>query len=556
MNINTNVVTVGDLLKDGRVYAVPIFQRSYSWKKGELTDFWNDLVGLCENSRETRDYFIGSMVFTPHDEKSKVQILDGQQRFATFLLFLAALKNVLETTQIKGSQDWVDEFDRIIFKRDTVTLLQNSKLELNREDKIFFDDIVIQGVLQAPKYESHKLITEAYNYLKTQITDGISKRKEKFVETILNALLNRFRMIKIEVDSDINAHTIFETLNDRGLDLSVADLVKNYVFSLASSSRHDLEDIIQIWKEMVDQIGDHNVTTFLRHYWISSVEQVRKDDLYKALKSHINTINVKQVMQQLSQEAIVYANLINPTHEFWGDSEIETTIESLRILKAQQVYILMLALHCKFGTRPTVFKKLLEVLTSFTFRYNTICGLDPKELESLYSKLAILVRKAKIVNKNQVVKHLREPCPSKNSFLSSFDEFETKNSKLARYILVSINDYLLSKNGKREEQTRRDSTVNLEHVIPKKPDAEWQRFFKANNVDYEKLIYKIGNMTILLEEYNRGLANKFINKKLQMYKKSTLPINNYLKKCRSFGPTQVSKRQKDFGKIAESLWSI
>ncbi len=260
-------------------------------------------------------------------------------------------------------------------------------------------------------------------------------------------------------------------------------------------------------------------------------------------------------MQQLSQEAMVYANLKNPTHEFWGDNEIETAIENLGILKAQQVYILMLALYCKFGTKPTVFKELLEVLTSFTFRYNTICGLDPKELESLYSKLAILVRKAKI-GKGQVVKAFRNQCPSKNSFLSSFDEFETKNSKLARYILVYINDKLLSEDGKQEEQTRRDSTVNLEHVIPKKPDAEWQHFFKENNVDCEKLIYKIGNMTILLEEYNRKLANKFISKKKQMYKKSTLPINNYLKNCRSFGPTQVSKRQKYFGKIAESLWSF
>jgi uncharacterized protein with ParB-like and HNH nuclease domain len=555
MNINTNVITVGDLLKDGKIYAVPIFQRSYSWEKGELTDFWNDIVGLCEEAKKTSDYFIGSMVFTPHNEKGKVQILDGQQRFATFLLFLAALKNVLETTQIKGSEDWIDEFERIIFKRDTVTRLQNPKLELNREDKIFFDDVVIRGVLQDPRYESHKLITNAYNYLKKQITAGISERKEKFVEAILNALLNRFVMIKIKVDSDINAHTIFETLNDRGLDLSVADLVKNYVFSVASSSGHNLDDIIQIWKEMVDQIGDHNVTTFLRHYWISSVEQVSKDDLYKALKSHINTRNVKQVMQELSQEAVVYANLINPTHEFWGDDEIEMAIENLGILKAQQVYILVLALYCKFGTSPIVFKKLLEVLTSFTFRYNTICGLDPKELESLYSKLAISVRKGKI-EKSQVVKELHDRSPSKNSFLSSFDEFETKNSKLSRYILVSINDHLLSKIGRREEQTRRDSTVNLEHIIPKKPDAEWKHFFKVNNIDYEKLIYKIGNMTILLEEYNRKLANKFIDKKQEMYKKSTLPINNYWKKHNSFGPTQVSKRQKDFGKIAESLWIL
>ena len=76
-----------DILKDGKFYIVPPFQRNYSWEMEQITDFWTDLMALYDTDDE---YFIGSMVVTPQD-KTKIKILDGQQRLATVLLFLAAL---------------------------------------------------------------------------------------------------------------------------------------------------------------------------------------------------------------------------------------------------------------------------------------------------------------------------------------------------------------------------------------------------------------------------------------------------------------------------------
>lgn len=555
MKISTTVINVGDFLKDGKIYSVPIFQRSYSWDKQELAAFYDDLIHLYENPDSNQDYFIGSMVFTPHEDKSKIYILDGQQRFATFLIFLAALRDVLHDTNIIARKEWITEFNSIIFKTNTVTLEKNPKLELNRDDRLFFEEAVVRGVFQNPKYKSHKLIKSAYKFFKNQISTGIDKAKDKYVRGILAALLDSFVMIKIDVDSDINAHIIFETLNDRGLDLSVADLVKNYLFSLASSSGHDLEVLIQIWKEIVDQVGDHNVTTFLRHYWISSFAMVRKDDLYKEIKSKIEANNVIKTMQELAKEATVYSNLINPTHEFWADNDIESALEDLRILRAQQVYTLLLAFYKNFHRKPNEFKKLLQLITNFTFRYNTICSLNPNDLEFLYSKLSIRVRKTNIKT-SKIIDQLLASCPTRETFIGSFLKFETKNSKLARYILANINDNLLEKEGKYEQQTKRGTKVNIEHVIPKKPDQEWSNFFRGQNIDPETLTHKIGNMTILLDEYNRKIANKFFDKKQVMYKNSSLPINKYLKSCKEFSETQVKKRQKDFAEISEKLWNI
>lgn len=552
MNISTTALKVGDLLRDNRIYVVPLFQRSYAWESEQITDFWMDLI---DTAKQNEDYFIGSMVFTPHEERNKVKILDGQQRLATFLLFLAALRDVLKHAAVEGSADWIDDIDRIIYTRDVPTRSKNPKLELNKEDKTFFEKITIEGNIPDIRYKSHKCLTYAYVFFKEKINKEVEKNAGRFVEDILDALLNRFILIKIEVDNDVNAHMIFETLNDRGLELTVADLVKNYIFSVSGSKY--VEEVVQMWKEMVDQVEDRNVTRFLRHFWLSHYRLVKKEEIYKELKSKVNSSNVKKFMEMVSNEAIVYANLRNPSHEFWGDNDIEKLLKELNILKVEQVYVLLLSLYNVFYHKRKevrLFKKLLQLLINFTFRYNTVCSLNPNELERLYSNLAIKLRKNEIEERD-IKREIEKLSPSEETFLDSFRALEVKNGKLAKYILLKINNHLLIKRGEKEVTTNIDKT-NLEHIIPKKPDKEWKEFFKKNQIDFETLVHRLGNMTILLKEFNRKIANKFFDKKKAMYQKSKLPLNESLVTFNKFGEEEIERRQEEMGRIANEIWSI
>jgi len=121
--------------------------------------------------------------------------------------------------------------------------------------------------------------------------------------------------------------------------------------------------------------------------------------------------------------------------------------------------------------------------------------------------------------------------------------------------LISLNNYLLMKKGEKEKVTR-IGVVNLEHIIPKRPDKEWEKFLKDNNIELEKWVHKLGNMTILHKEYNRRIANKFFTKKKEMYAKSTLPINQELKEYEQFGPNEIIERQKKMAEIAKEVWKI
>ncbi|MEN2984395.1 MAG: DUF262 domain-containing protein [Dictyoglomaceae bacterium] len=148
-NIRANSITIGDILNDGRIYEVPQFQRSYSWEENQIKDFWNDLVNVYETKE--KNYFIGSMVFTYSDSEKKVRVLDGQQRLATILLLLAALRDVLKNSKIEKKEDRIDEINRVIFFRDIVTIDRYPKLEMNREDKEFYKSVVIDGEIDKNK---------------------------------------------------------------------------------------------------------------------------------------------------------------------------------------------------------------------------------------------------------------------------------------------------------------------------------------------------------------------------------------------------------------------
>lgn len=541
---------VGDILKDRMTYVVPRFQRNYAWEKEQISDLWDDLISTAAGDE---DYFIGSMVFTPHKDKNKTKILDGQQRLATILLLLSALKSVLKEFLIEGSKEWIEEINRIAYTIDISTLSKNPKLELNREDKKFFEEVILNERLINTNFKSHKRIENAYKFFKNRLKEGIEKEGSEFVKKVLNALFDKFLLIEIQVDSDVNAHIIFETLNDRGLELSVSDLVKNYIFSISGDK--NLNDVMRMWEDMINTIGDLNVTKFFRHFWLSKYKLVRKDDIYKEIKSRVTSYNVKKFMEVISEDAVIYSNLKNPSHEFWGDEIIEDLLDELNTLKAEQVYILLLALYRKFyDDNKKIFVKMLKLLINFTMRYNTICKFNPNELERLYSSLSIKLRNDEI-KREDVEKEIRKFSPPEEQFLECFKSFETKNSKLAKYILFKINDYLMEKDGKREV-TADIRKTNLEHIIPQKPDNEWIEFFKKNGIEHESLVHKIGNMTILLKEYNKKISNKFFNVKKEMYRESDLPLNKFLAELDMFGPKELSDRQKIMAQIANKIWNV
>ena len=128
-----------------------------------------------------------------------------------------------------------------------------------------------------------------------------------YLREITTVIDRTVQVIEITVQDDYDAYMLFETLNDRGLALSVADLLKNYLFSRAEDR---LEDVQENWQEMSRSLASIETKRFLRHYWLSRFAVVREKDLFKKIKDKFHSkSSVYQFSLELRKAADIYASL-------------------------------------------------------------------------------------------------------------------------------------------------------------------------------------------------------------------------------------------------------
>lgn len=297
------------------VLHVPPYQRSYAWREENVQELFYDITKAIDENRQ--EYFIGSIVIAqPQD--GHPEIVDGQQRIATSIILIAAIRDIFKSLGQKGRADAIDIS---LSETDEDTLEKNSRLQLNELDHPFFQKFIIDGdTTQKPLRESNLKIKVAYDTSYELLLRYISasSAKDQKLLSVLKFIQNKLNVIKVQVSNQSNAYTIFETLNDRGIALSVADLLKNY---LLSKSQNRLEGVKANWLEMVRTIEEEEkVVDFLRHYWSSVNGITREKDLFNCFKDQIsNPIQAYDHSAQLARDSVLYSAIINPESLLWLD---------------------------------------------------------------------------------------------------------------------------------------------------------------------------------------------------------------------------------------------
>ena len=253
--LDTSTVSLSDIIGNGKTYTVPPYQRDYSWKKDHWEDLWNDILAIKTTGNV---HYMGSIVLQNMGDK-RYHVIDGQQRFSTLtLIVLAIIKKLNEL--IKNQIDVDNNKERVsllskkyIGDKDPGSLTYSSKLQLNENNNSFFQSNLL--VFRAPVnvrtlQHSDRQIWSAFNFFSNQV--DILFKEEQNGETITNFLnkliAERLMFIQIVVEDELSAYTVFETLNSRGVGLTVTDLLKNYLFSI--SSQVDLPHIKNKWKKI------------------------------------------------------------------------------------------------------------------------------------------------------------------------------------------------------------------------------------------------------------------------------------------------------------------
>jgi Protein of unknown function (DUF1524) len=408
-----------------------------------------------------------------------------------------------------------------------------------------------------PSKESHYRLLHAYELCVSQI-ETIAKLDKKPEERLLDwieFIEVRVKVIWVLVPDYTNAFTIFETLNDRGLDLAISDLLKNYLFGLSANR---LSEVQERWISMFSILeaidSEDIVLNYIRHLWSSKYGLTRERDLYNAIKKKITS---KQSAVDFSNELFegsrIYAAIINTGNELWSHygSTTQQHMSTLNLLGMVQVRPLLLAVLAEFDKNEV--KKCLKLVVSWSVRFLISGGLGGGTLESYYSNAAKNVRAGKIKNTRNLIRIMKSIVPSNKQFEDDFKNARVSKNYLARYYLRVLENELKGKSEPELIPNPNEEIVNLEHILPRNPSTEWPHFEIETVGIY---IRRIGNLALLSHKTNEESGNKSFSDKKKIYKKSKFIITSDITKYRTWSEATIERRQAELAKLAVNAWPI
>lgn len=558
--LKTETKSFLELIGNGKVYRVPPYQRDYSWDEEHWEDLWLDVIALKENPEHR--HYMGALVVEGKSDREFL-IIDGQQRVATLSVLALAILEKLKRLVDMGieSEDNNERLrqlrSRFIGEKDPTSLTESSKLFLNVTDNGFYQDNLVQ--LRPPLNprglpKSNRALWDCFAYFGRKIEADLALRNSG---ANLSALLNesvarQLLFILITVEDDLNAYTVFETLNARGLELSATDLLKNYLFSKVKA-QHDLDALGRRWHRLVMTVNQDKFPEFLRYHLLCEEPKIRQQRLFKLVRDRIQTAeNVFELLGQLESRAEVFAAAGDPEHEFWKDRpEAKKYIQALRLFRVRQQMPVVFAAWEKFPNDD--FARLLKLLVIFSFRYTVIGGLNPNDLEPLYHEIAKGILSGELNGPAAAFGLLHRLYPSdekfRNDFAEAIKETGGQKQKVVRYILCEL-------------ESRRSGRVidwsidpaSIEHVLPENPRAEWSAYVADERQD--QYIYRLGNLALLEKTLNRDAGNGLFAEKQEFYGRSQYELTRLLAGDfpEEWTVATIERRQRQLADLAVTVW--
>lgn len=315
------------IMSETKKIIVPPYQREYSWKEQQWEDLWEDIK---RSKKSKRNHYMGALVFINRKD-GILEIVDGQQRLTTISILINSVVKYI-TDLINKNIDVEKNMERrnlirnLIGRKSAVDLTWENILQLNNENNNFYATYIMNpefaSKIPTKMLSSNKLLLQCQEYFYHKIEDSCKEpnKLEQIIELAYYVAENMI-FVKMVATDDLSAYTIFETLNDRGLDLSVTDLLKNYLLSLFKY-QNDQNFAKARWDEIISKVELKNFPMFLRYYWMIYNRAVKKDELFKEIKSKIkNKKEALNFLDLLNQYADIFNALEDESAEFWNGKD-------------------------------------------------------------------------------------------------------------------------------------------------------------------------------------------------------------------------------------------
>jgi len=516
MNVEARSQTIESILKKGQ-FVIPEYQREYDWTGENLQEFIEDI-----QSSEEENYFIGHMVCEGSYNGSIFKVIDGQQRITTITIILSVIRDIFYEKSLNNLANGLHE--NYIFSKDKdyneYVVLENkmpypilqSYVQSKPENKNKNTQPIKQGEIK---------IIKAYNMFYKEWKNLSEDELKNLRDKILN-----LEIIFVAVDDEVDAFTIFETLNAKGKDLTPLDLIKNQIFKNYNRQPH-IDEPNDSWKKIIENSKGKNLK-FLNYFWASRYKKVSDRKIYKEFvkESKQEIFDYNLFVRDLLNDSYIFKSINEPKIEDWnqeGELKIFLSLEALKIFNIQVATNLMISLIREYKNNNISRKYLIKALSNiekFHFINNAIVGTRSSGLDTMYSKISRdLFNAQNRHDKHNVIDNmiekLKEKLPNKEQFKAKFDDKlyflsdETKQKKLVQYVLKKL-EY------EKQNYNIILNNISLEHIYPENPSNDWEEL----DTEYIK---NIGNIVILDKDINSKIGNaNYQDKKNIILQSSTL----------------------------------
>ena len=549
--MKANEVPLNSFLSQTKTqFIIPVYQRNYDWTEEQCKQLFYDILEVGNKPGTT--HFIGSIVFI-HDgvytssEVRQLVVIDGQQRLTTFsLLYLALYKFAIENNLEERAQELNDTYLVNKYVKD-----ESSKLKLKQSDTNAKALKFLMTNNKPENYTEYSKVINNFNYFKQNINND----NLQIILNGLNSLL--FVEISLERGKD-DPQRIFESLNSTGLELSQADLIRNYIL-MGLEPAEQVKVFENFWEIIENNAKDYTkeeskVSDFIRDYLTYKIKKIpNKNAVYEEFKLRYperNTRFYTEVIKEIKEFSIYYNKLINPSKE--EDVEISKELSYINRLEITVSFPFLLPIYNDYKCNvieKSIFIKILKLIQSFTWR-RFIVGLPTHALSKLFLNLYSDIVKTNYyqsIEKALVKKKAVQRFPGNKEieiYLAEKDMYNIQ-SKNRVYLLELLENF-----NNKEFVSVDNPDITIEHIFPQNPDAKWYDVLDEQSIkDMQgKYLNTIANLT--LSGNNGSLGNKvFSEKKVlnkdgkeQGYIFSNLRLNTYLKEINHWNIETLQKR--------------
>lgn len=536
-------------------YIVPDYQREYVWTEKQVHQLLED-VGEQIDAGTTREYFIGTVLVSPTDQKNHYEVIDDQQRLTTFFLLLCALKHLFQgepqRQMISGliSTSYVDSDGEVRTnlklepRYESAGEVMAKLVELDADPQAVRAGIQAAGIASFGSLENLVIAySTLYRYLKDNYDDA--PKLKKYWGYLAN------NVVFIQISTDVSsALKIFETINERGVGLNPMDLLKNLLFTQVKQGQ--FTQLKDEWKKITKPLEKEKEKPlrFLRYFLMANYviknergdAVVREDEIYDWFIAKDNAALcdytgkpfefVRKVIRNV-EHYLAFANGLG------NDGKPNLAMDSLKRLAGGAFSLHFVLLLAAANFPKPLFDHFVAQLESFLFYY-IFTKTPTKDLERSFSQWADELRsiaeasdpvKQKVqlnafvadrFEKNMAGKSQELADALKRFTLYSMQQYRT------RYLLARLTQHVemafsgLKTPGSLEPFTK----LEIEHILPDNPKAELRAAWAAEspNAVYDDYKNRLGNLTLLEKPINIVAGNDFYTAKQVEYGKS----GNYL----------------------------